>query len=351
MMIGWMHKMREATVILLQFVAVCSLLSMVCATTPELPAGETIGQWVWFGKAVLVSTGCITASCLLQLLGKTSWTDILCFRNFFVHVAWSLVLLGAIEAVWGLRLALRLKEEGKIRHIGLSSHNPTVARLAVESGLIEVLMFSINPCYDLQPPSENVDDLWADESYAHSLENIDPEREKLYELCEQKGIGLDVMKAYGGGDLLSETNSPFGKAMTPVQCIEYALTRPAVASVMVGCKSCDEMQAAINWCNATKEEKDYTPIMAGMEKFSWQGHCMYCGHCAPCSVGIDIASVNKYYNLTIAQNEIPETVREHYKTLSHHASECIQCGQCETNCPFGVAIIEQMEKAAEKFGY
>lgn len=159
------------------------------------------------------------------------------------------------------------------------------------------------------------------------------------------------MKAYGGGDLLSETNSPFGKAMTPVQCIEYALTRPAVASVMVGCKSCDEMQAAINWCNATKEEKDYTPIMAGMEKFSWQGHCMYCGHCAPCSVGIDIASVNKYYNLTIAQNEIPETVREHYKTLSHHASECIQCGQCETNCPFGVAIIEQMEKAAEKFGY
>lgn len=69
-MIGWMHKMREATVILLQFVAVCSLLSMVCATTPELPAGETIGQWVWFGKAVLVSTGCITASCLLQLLGK-----------------------------------------------------------------------------------------------------------------------------------------------------------------------------------------------------------------------------------------------------------------------------------------
>ena len=49
-MIGWMHKMREATVILLQFVAVCSLLSMVCATTPELPAGETIGQWCGLGK-------------------------------------------------------------------------------------------------------------------------------------------------------------------------------------------------------------------------------------------------------------------------------------------------------------
>ena len=115
-MIGWMHKMREATVILLQFVAVCSLLSMVCATTPELPAGETIGQWVWFGKAVLVSTGCITASCLLQLLGKTSWTDILCFRNFFVHVAWSLVLLGAIEAVWGLRQLYGFSVSGHSRY-------------------------------------------------------------------------------------------------------------------------------------------------------------------------------------------------------------------------------------------
>lgn len=116
MMIGWMHKKREATVILLQFVAVCSLLSMVCATTPELPAGETIGQWVWFGKAVLVSTGCITASCLLQLLGKTSWTDILCFRNFFVHVAWSLVLLGAIEAVWGLRQLYGFSVSGHSRY-------------------------------------------------------------------------------------------------------------------------------------------------------------------------------------------------------------------------------------------
>lgn len=250
-----------------------------------------------------------------------------------------------------IQLALQLKKEGKIHHIGLSSHNPIVARKAVETGLIDVLMFSINPCYDLLPPSEVVEDLWADDAYNEALQNIDPEREKLYELCAQKGVGIDVMKAYGGGDLLSEINSPFGKAMTAVQCIEYALTRPAVAAVMIGCKTTEEMQAAIDWCSATKEERDYASVMSGSDKFSWQGHCMYCGHCAPCSVGIDVASVNKYYNLTVAQNEIPETVREHYKVLPHHASECIACGQCETNCPFGVSIIEQMEKAADRFGY
>ncbi|WP_293707107.1 aldo/keto reductase [uncultured Parabacteroides sp.] len=250
-----------------------------------------------------------------------------------------------------IRLALQLKKEGRIRHLGVISHNPVIARKIVETGLIDVLLFSINPCYDMQPASEDIEDLWADQNYAHALHNIDPDREKLYELCEQRGVGIDVMKVYGGGDLLSEINSPFGIAMTPAQCIEYALTRPGVAAVMIGCKNKEEIQAAVNWCSATKVEKDYASVMAGMEKFSWQGHCMYCGHCAPCSVGIDVASVNKYYNLTIAQNDIPETVREHYKVLTHHASECIACGQCETNCPFGVAIIEQMEKAAERFGY
>lgn len=250
-----------------------------------------------------------------------------------------------------IRLALRLKQEGKIRHVGMSSHNPKVALMAVESGLVDVLMFSINPCYDLQPASEDVEDLWKDENYERELSNIDPEREKLYELCEQKGVGIDVMKVYGGGDLLSDANSPFGKAFTPVQCIDYALTRPGVASVMIGCRSREEVLSAVEWCSATQEERDYTAVMQGMERFSWRGHCMYCGHCAPCAAGIDIAGVNKYYNLTVAEGFVPETVREHYRLLSHHASECIRCGKCEKNCPFGVDIRGHMQKAADRFGY
>lgn len=250
-----------------------------------------------------------------------------------------------------IRFACRLKEEGKIHHIGISSHNPVVARMAVETGLVDVLMFSINPCYDLQPAGEEVDALWAEESYAETLHNIDRDREQLYELCESAGVGIDVMKVYGGGDLLSEENSPFGRALTPVQCIEYALTRPGVAAVMVGCKSCGEIQAALDWCIASEAEKDYAQILAGMEKYTWQGHCMYCGHCAPCTVGIDVAAVNKFYNLIVAQGEVPETVREHYQALNFHASDCIGCGLCETRCPFGVGIVEAMHRAAERFGY
>ena len=250
-----------------------------------------------------------------------------------------------------MQQASKWKQEGRIKAIGMSSHNPQVAMRAIDSCMIDVLLFAINPCYDLQPASENVEDLWADESYARVLQNIDSDRAALYELCERNGVGIDVMKVFGGGDLLSESRSPFGRAFTPVQCLEYALTRPAVAAVMVGCRNENEIKAAVAWCDASKEEKDYTQVMQGMENFSWKGHCMYCGHCAPCTVGIDIASVNKFYNLTEAEGFVPETVREHYALLNHHASECVQCGKCEKNCPFGVEIRDRMRLAVQRFGY
>ena len=77
---------------------------------------------------------------------------------------------------------------------------------------------------------------------------------------------------------------------------------------------------------------------------------MYCGHCAPCPVGIDVASVTKFLNLARAQGEVPETVREHYAVLPHHGGECIACGSCEKRCPFGVPVVENMRRAAEVFG-
>ncbi len=78
---------------------------------------------------------------------------------------------------------------------------------------------------------------------------------------------------------------------------------------------------------------------------------MYCSHCEPCPVKIDIASVTKFLNLAkSAKNNIPETVRNHYELLKHHAGECIQCGTCEKRCPFGVKIRENMKEANKIFG-
>lgn len=257
------------------------------------------------------------------------------------------------EAVAGgpvMEYARELQAQGKIRYIGLSSHNPAAAMQAVQSGLIDVLMFSVNPCYDLQPANEDCYALWDGKNYDRQLVNMDPEREALYETCSRLGVAITVMKAFGGGDLLDEELSPAGKALTVNQCLHYALTRPGVAAVMSGAHTVDELEKCLEYITAADVEKDYAAAFAALPKISWEGHCMYCGHCAPCPQGIDVAAVTKFLNLTKAQNSVPETVREHYAALRHHAGECVKCGACEKRCPFKVTVIQNMQEAVKVFG-
>lgn len=249
-----------------------------------------------------------------------------------------------------LDYAKELKSSGRIRHIGLSSHNPLVAERAVKEGAIEVLMFSVNPCYDLQPANEDVEEIWADRNYEKQLTNMDPDRQRLYETCQRQGVGISVMKAFAGGELLG-SNQIAGVSLTPEQCISYALSRPGVATVLAGAHTEEELSRSAAYCEAGPKERDYASALAAFPRVSWVGHCMYCSHCEPCPKVIDIASVTKFLHLAAAQGEIPETVREHYALLRHHAGECIECGACETRCPFGVKIRENMKRAAEVFGY
>lgn len=284
------------------------------------------------------------------------------FENLLVQMETDYIEVGMIHYVdsmadWKevsegpvLAYAKELKNKGMIGHIGLSSHNPEVSLEAVKSGDIEVLMFSVNPCYDLMPASEDCFELFDEKNYKRDFLNMDPQREALYEMCNSAGVGITVMKAFGGGDLLDETLSPAGKALTVCQCLHYALTRPAVATVLAGAHTVEELERSIVYENMPEEEKDYAQALAAFPKVSWKGHCMYCGHCAPCPKGIDVASVTKFLNLAKAQGKVPETVREHYKVLNHKAGECVGCKACEKRCPFGVVVTENMKAASQIFG-
>ena len=249
------------------------------------------------------------------------------------------------------RYMLELKAAGRIRHIGLSTHNPLVAIAAAKSGLVEMMMFSVNPAYDLLPP---IDDLMSyykgDDRYEAKLGGIAPERAELYRLCEERGIGLTVMKAYAGGRLFDAKRSPFGVTLTPVQCLHYALTRPAVASVLPGYSTVEHVDDAVHYCEATAAERDYASVLAKAPRHAYAGQCTYCGHCAPCTMGIDIAMVQKLYDLAITQPTVPDSVRQHYLALKRHAGDCSSCGRCERRCPFHVKISERMRRAAELFG-
>lgn len=241
-----------------------------------------------------------------------------------------------------------LKAAGAIGHVGLSTHNPDVALLAARQGEIEVIMFSVNPAFDMMPASENLDDMFGE--YDEGLEGMEPVRAELYATCEREDVGMTVMKGYAGGRLLSAETSPFGVALTPAQCIHYALTRPAAASVMVGVTTLEHVDDALSYEWASEDERDYASVLADAPRHAYYGQCTYCGHCAPCVSGINIALVNKFYDLAVMQDEVPASVQAHYEALDESASSCIACEECETRCPFGVPIADRMAQAAELFG-
>jgi predicted aldo/keto reductase-like oxidoreductase len=245
-----------------------------------------------------------------------------------------------------LGYAQELKQKGVIRAIGASSHNPLVARRMVESGVVDLLMFSINPAFDLAPAKTNVLDYLGEAAIDYKM-TMDPNRAALYRLCEQRGTAISVMKTLGAGKLLSPKYTPFGKPLTIPQCIHYALTRPAVVSVLLGYSTREEVLEALEYLDADEKEKDYSGVINKYQG-DFKGSCVYCNHCLPCPSGINIAEVNKYTDIAVVS--LGHSVQSHYKALDKHGSDCVACGSCEERCPFSVPVIKNMEKAKALFG-
>lgn len=243
----------------------------------------------------------------------------------------------------------KLKQNGDIGHIGFSSHKTDIARKVVETGLPEMMMFSINLAFDLSPSDSYALDTLQENWQGTDLCGVDTERMALYSLCEQKGVGISVMKTLGAGKLISPEHTPFSRPMTVNQCIHYALSRPAVFTTLLGCQTGEQIKDALSYLQADEENKDYTPFMSELQN-NFKGKCVYCNHCLPCPSDIDIASVNKYLDIgRLDESNIPPSVRSHYQNLAHGGDDCIACGNCESRCPFDVPVIQNMAKAAELF--
>ena len=245
----------------------------------------------------------------------------------------------------------KLKKEGTIEHIGLSTHNPDIGLLAAQNSEIELLMFSINPAYDMFGSMGDIEEYRKEDAYDGQMFGLNPQRAELYETCANNGTALTVMKGFAGGNLLDSETSPFGVALTPVQCIHYCLEQKGVSSIFVGVKTVDELEESLKYCDATESEKEYAETLKNAPKHSFEGQCTYCGHCAPCASEIDIAMVNKLFDLAKNRDDVPASVKEHYNNLKYNATDCIACGDCEPRCPFNVHIVDVMLDAQDLFGF
>ncbi|MBR5092479.1 MAG: aldo/keto reductase [Bacteroidales bacterium] len=263
-----------------------------------------------------------------------------------IHITDSHEEWEAIQDSPFLDYVFQLKKEGKIKHIGLSSHNAEVALCAAKSGWVEVIMFSLNPAFD-QLRGGAIP--WEKGAMDNLQGGIDPVRVEFYDYCATHKIGVTVMKTFGGGGrLLDEKTSPLGVAYTPEQCIAYCLAKPCISTCILGIDNMDELLRDLHWLHATEAEKDYSNV-GKREQANVGGDCTYCNHCSPCTVGIPIAKVNELLDKAETEGLTPE-LQEQYDALQHHAGECTHCGACLSRCPFDVDIPAKMDKAKEVFG-
>ena len=263
-----------------------------------------------------------------------------------------------------------LKNKGVMKTLGFSSHEPDVSSRMVNSGIFDVAMFSICPLFDLV--SDDMEKFFEDmeKSFEGGFEggfesgfksggvlnstaaNVNRTRSAFYALCDEKGVGITVMKVLGAGSLVKAETSPFGVAMTVPQCIHYALNRPAAASVFIGYETIDQVRDSLNYYQASAEELDYSHIFgalnSGRINSSTAKKCLYCNHCLPCASKINIGEVTRLLDTSIIYGKTDELQKE-YDSLPAKASSCAQCNRCVKRCPFGINVISNMNRARSLF--
>lgn len=250
----------------------------------------------------------------------------------FIHCLDQLPDLEAYREHGVLAYLLDLQKQGVVKHIGLSTHAPELANQVLDLNVIDMLMFSINPMYD-----------YGRGDYAIGSGG---QRQELYRRCEKEGVAISVMKPFCAGQLLDARKSPFHKALTPAQCIQYALDKPGVVTVLGGPGNIAQLQEALHYLDASEEEKDYS-IIGEITPEESVGTCVYCKHCHPCPADLDIGLINKYYDLAMLGDSLAE---EHYRTLEKTAKDCVKCGHCDQRCPFRVKQQARMEEILSYFG-
>ena len=224
-----------------------------------------------------------------------------------------------------------LKKDGIIRHLGISSHTPEIVRRFLDTGSIDMIMFSIDPAYGCSIGKYGIGSA--------------SDREQLYHECEEAGVGIAVMKMFSGGQLLNEKTSPFRQALTENQCIQYALDQPGVLTVLPGVRNQEDLKKVLAYLDASETDRDYS-IISSFTPQDAEGACVYCNHCQPCPMGLDVGLINKYYDLACSGDEM---ARGHYEKLSLKADACVQCGHCEAQCPFHVKQETRMKEIAQYF--
>ena len=207
---------------------------------------------------------------------------------------------------------LKCKEEGKIKHIGITSHSIDTIKKAVNSGKFDTIQFPYNI--------------------------VEDQADEIFKEANKNGIGIIVMKPLAGGAI---DNAKLA--------IKYILSKDYIDVVIPGMDSVNQVienTSVLNNLNITDEEN--LEIKDIIEKLG-NRFCRRCEYCMPCPVGINIPMnflLEGYYS----RYNLKEWSKDRYKSLDVNASNCIECGKCESKCPYELPIREMLKDVSNILG-
>lgn len=216
----------------------------------------------------------------------------------------------------GLAAAEKAKQEGKIGHILVASHNPRVLLRALKTGRFDVAEFPFTII----------------------------EQEYLREVipyCREHDIGSIIMKPLGGGQLGA--------------CAELSLrwiSQHDVDVIIPGMKSLDELgrdmgavEGGIPLSAAELAELEKIALPVG------RMYCHRCGYCLPCPQGIHtISQIDLFRSNLMSLEKKRAMYRQVHSRGGHTASDCIGCGECVEKCPFKLPVPDIMQEIHRVLG-
>ena len=235
---------------------------------------------------------------------RTDYIDVYQLHNITYQEQWEQVRApgGAMEAL------INAKEEGKIKHISVTSHSPDLSIELVKSGLFETLLIPYN--YLTPKPAE-----------------------VLLPLCKELNVGTIIMKPFGGG--------AFSNANT---ALKYVYSNPDVDLVIPGVMSIAEVEEnrEVWQGDLTLTQEELALIERDKEELGNQ-FCRGCNYCQPCPQEIPISTILRAEKQTLRRMGWSDSRAKSIAAAIAKGETCLECGECESRCPYELPIRELLK--------
>lgn len=213
---------------------------------------------------------------------------------------------GALEAL------VEAKKQGKVRHIGITSHSLDTLKVAMESGLFETMMYPYNI--------------------------VETQATDVFKRAKELNIGVIAMKPMAGGAL---TDGRLAMRFI-LQNDDVTIAIPGMATVEEVMENAAAGKEAIQLTDDELHEVERIAEELGTT------FCRRCGYCAPCTAGIDIPSMFVFQAYKERYN-LGEWAEDRYYKMKTRAKDCIECGECEGRCPYDLPIRDMLKSVNKTF--